>query len=58
VVVKDPEKPDNYLLRRLTAVEGYEMVSTDEKDEAFVLEKDQCWVVAENEKLKAKVKAA
>ena len=34
------------------------MVSTDEKDEAFVLEKDQCWVVTENEKLKAKVKAA
>ncbi|KAK7277558.1 hypothetical protein RJT34_22573 [Clitoria ternatea] len=54
VVVKDPEKQDNYLVRRLAAVEGYEMVSTDEKDEGFVLEKDQCWVVAENEKLKAK----
>ncbi|XP_061375309.1 mitochondrial ATP-independent inner membrane protease subunit 2-like [Gastrolobium bilobum] len=54
VVLKDPEKPDKYLVRRLTAVEGYEMISTDEKDEPFVLEKDQCWVVAENEKLKAK----
>ncbi|KAJ1417469.1 Peptidase S24/S26A/S26B/S26C [Sesbania bispinosa] len=54
VVVKDPEKPDNYLVRRLAAIEGYEMASTDEKDEPFVLEKDQCWIVAENEKLKAK----
>ncbi|KAG5112792.1 hypothetical protein JHK82_036061 [Glycine max] len=54
VVMKDPEKPDNYLLRRLTAIEGYEVVSTDEKDEPFILEKDQCWVEAENEKLNAK----
>jgi hypothetical protein len=55
VVLKNPEKPDDYLVRRLAATEGYEMASTDEKDESFVLEKDQCWVVAENEKLKAKV---
>jgi len=55
VLLKDPEKPDNYLVRRLTAIEGYEMVSTDENDESFTLEKDQCWVEAENEKLKAKV---
>ncbi|XP_057425297.1 mitochondrial ATP-independent inner membrane protease subunit 2-like [Lotus japonicus] len=54
VVLKDPWKPDNYLVRRLAAVEGYEMASTDEKDEPFVLEKDQCWVVAENEKFKPK----
>ncbi|KEH42520.1 putative peptidase S24/S26A/S26B/S26C, peptidase S24/S26, beta-ribbon domain-containing protein [Medicago truncatula] len=54
VVLKNPEKPDDYLVRRLAATEGYEMASTDEKDESFVLEKDQCWVVAENEKLKAK----
>lgn len=54
VVLKDPEKPDNYLVRRLAAIEGYEMVSTDEKDEPFILEKDECWVVAENEKMKAK----
>ncbi|GMP99394.1 hypothetical protein CsSME_00046876 [Camellia sinensis var. sinensis] len=43
VVVKDPVNTDNYLVRRLAAIEGYEMVSTDEKDEPFVLEKDQCW---------------
>ena len=32
------------------------MVSGDEK-ESFVLEKDQCWVVAENKEIKAKVQS-
>ena len=31
------------------------MASTDENDESFVLKKDQCWVVADNQKLKPKV---
>ncbi|XP_059660349.1 mitochondrial ATP-independent inner membrane protease subunit 2 [Cornus florida] len=48
VVLKNPENSDSYLVRRLAAIEGYEMVSNDEKDEAFVLEKDQCWVLADN----------
>ncbi|MBA0704413.1 hypothetical protein Golax_016671 [Gossypium laxum] len=54
IVMKDPDDSDNYLVRRLAATEGYEMVSKDEKDEPFVLEKDQCWVLADNEKLKPK----
>lgn len=54
VVVKDPEKSDDYLVRRLAAIEGYEMVSANEKEEPFVLEKDQCWVLADNENLKPK----
>ncbi|XP_038897309.1 mitochondrial inner membrane protease subunit 2-like [Benincasa hispida] len=54
VVVKEPEKPENYLVRRLAAVEGHEMLSTDENDEPFVLEKEQCWLLADNEKLKPK----
>ncbi|XP_052171287.1 uncharacterized protein LOC127787339 isoform X2 [Diospyros lotus] len=54
VVLKDPEKSDNYLVRRLAAIEGYEMVSTDEKDEPFVLEKNECWVLSDNENLKPK----
>ncbi|KAF9607868.1 hypothetical protein IFM89_003572 [Coptis chinensis] len=54
VLVKDPEKPDDYLVRRLAAIEGYEMVSSDEKDEPFVLEKDECWIVSDNEAVKAK----
>lgn len=55
MVLKDPIKSDDYLVRRLAAIEGYEMVSTDEKDEPFVLEKDQCWVLADNENVKPKV---
>ncbi|XP_062149595.1 mitochondrial ATP-independent inner membrane protease subunit 2-like isoform X2 [Alnus glutinosa] len=54
VVLKDPQKSDNYLVRRLAATEGYEMVSKDEKDEPFVLEKDECWVLADNENIKPK----
>ncbi|XP_039004018.1 uncharacterized protein LOC120130944 isoform X1 [Hibiscus syriacus] len=54
VVLKDPDNSENYLVRRLAATEGYEMVSKDEKEESFVLEKDQCWVLADNEKLKPK----
>ncbi|CAN1270462.1 Mitochondrial inner membrane protease subunit 1 [Linum perenne] len=54
VVLKDPSQEDGYLVRRLAAVEGYEMVSNDEKDEPFVLDREECWVVADNEKLKAK----
>ncbi|KAJ0960654.1 hypothetical protein J5N97_001443 [Dioscorea zingiberensis] len=42
VMLKDPENPDDYLVRRFAAIEGYEMASRDEKDEPFVLEKDQC----------------
>jgi len=52
--LKNPEKPDDYLVRRLAATGGYEMASTDEKEESFVLKKDQCWVVSDNKKLKPK----
>jgi hypothetical protein len=55
VLLQDPEKSDDLIIRRLAALEGYEMVSSDEKDEPFVLEKDQCWVLADNQALKPKV---
>ncbi|CAN8306143.1 unnamed protein product [Cochlearia groenlandica] len=54
VVLKDPKETNKYLVRRLAALEGCEMVSNDEKDKPFVLEKDQCWVVAENQEIKSK----
>lgn len=57
VVLKDPNETDKFLVRRLAALEGSEMVSTDVKEEPFVLEKDQCWVVAENKEIKAKVQS-
>ncbi|KAG2308675.1 hypothetical protein Bca52824_028423 [Brassica carinata] len=41
VVLKDPNNSDKCLVRRLAA------------EESFVLEKDQCWVVAENKEIKA-----
>lgn len=53
--MKDPEKSNNYLVRRLAAIEGYEMVSTDPTDEPFVLENGKCWVLADNKDLKPKV---
>nr|GEY98713.1 putative reverse transcriptase domain-containing protein [Tanacetum cinerariifolium] len=43
VVLKDPEQSYNYLVQRLAAIKGYKMVSKDEKEEPFILEKDQCW---------------
>lgn len=55
VVLKDPESPNDYLVRRLAATEGYEMVSKDEKEEPFILDKNECWVLADNEALKPKV---
>ncbi|XP_078160968.1 mitochondrial ATP-independent inner membrane protease subunit 2-like isoform X2 [Carex rostrata] len=53
VLVKDPEN-SNVIVRRLAATEGYEMVSSDEKEEPFVLDKDQCWVLSDNTSLKPK----
>lgn len=57
-MLKDPMNSDKYLVRRLAAIEGYEMASTDEKDEPFVLENNECWVLAEDKDLKPKVYAA
>ncbi|EYU17923.1 hypothetical protein ABFS82_14G205300 [Erythranthe guttata] len=54
VVLKDPTDTDKYLVRRLAAVEGYELASTDKDEEPFVLENNQCWVLADNEDLKPK----
>ena len=53
---EDTNNSDKDLVRRLAAVEGFEMVTGDEKEEPFGLDKDQCWVTAENQELKAKVK--
>lgn len=54
VLVKDPEN-SNVIVRRLAATEGYEMISSNEKEEPFVLDKDQCWVLSDNTSLKPKV---
>ncbi|WOL18063.1 hypothetical protein Cni_G26856 [Canna indica] len=54
VMLKNPTKTDDYFVRRVAALEGCEMVSSNDKDEPFILEKDQCWVLADNESLKPK----
>ncbi|KAG6512497.1 mitochondrial inner membrane protease subunit 1-like [Zingiber officinale] len=54
VMMKNPLKNDDYFFRRVAAIEGDEMVSNNEKEEPFTLKKDQCWVLADNESLKAK----
>ncbi|KAG6573502.1 Replication factor C subunit 2, partial [Cucurbita argyrosperma subsp. sororia] len=55
VVVKRSQRNQRTILSEdWLHVEGYEMLSTDEKDEPFILEKDECWLLAENEKLKPK----
>ncbi|EOA15716.1 hypothetical protein CARUB_v10006568mg, partial [Capsella rubella] len=48
VVLKDPNETNKYIVRRLAAIEGSEMVSSDEKDKLFVLEKDS------NQEMKSK----
>ncbi|CAL5020129.1 unnamed protein product [Urochloa decumbens] len=55
VVIKNPEDPSQLLIRRLAAVEGCEMVSTDEKDEPFILARNHCWVLADNQSLTPKM---
>ncbi|KAG2713618.1 hypothetical protein I3760_04G185500 [Carya illinoinensis] len=52
VVLRDPMKSYKYIVRRLAAIEGCAMCSKDEKEEPFVLEKNQCWVLSDNENLK------
>ncbi|KAF6150928.1 hypothetical protein GIB67_026849 [Kingdonia uniflora] len=54
VVVRDPDNQNNYLVRRLAAIEGYEMASKDEKEEPFLLEENECWLMSDNEVLKPK----
>jgi len=39
----------------LGAIGGCEMVSTDEKDEPFVLARDQCWRQLDNQSVSPKV---
>lgn len=48
VVLKDPLNPEQERVRRVAAIEGDKMVSTDETDIPFELEQGSCWVVCDN----------
>ncbi|KAK9724305.1 hypothetical protein RND81_05G062500 [Saponaria officinalis] len=54
VVLKDPMDSNNHIVRRLAAVGGYEMASTNEDDKPFVIEDGQCWVLSDNNSLQPK----
>lgn len=53
--LKDPDSTYNCSVRRLAAIEGHEMVSTNEEEEPLILERDQCRVLADDKKLNPKV---
>lgn len=53
VLVRSPLDPTRFLVRRLAALGGQEMLSTKEEDETFVIEDGQCWLLADNDNLKA-----
>lgn len=55
VLLKNPLESDKLIVRRLAALGGQQMVSTDEKDEPFFTDYDECWVLSDNNKLTAKV---
>ncbi|KAL9240762.1 hypothetical protein vseg_014945 [Gypsophila vaccaria] len=52
VVFKNPLDPDKHLVRRVAADGGYEMESTDDKDEPFILDEEEFWVLSDNKDLK------
>lgn len=58
VILKDPLHPDRELVRRVAALEGEEMESSDPDDEPFHLAPGTCWVLCDNEDLSPKVPEA
>lgn len=55
VMLKDPQNPKRELVRRVAALEGEEMESSDPDDEPFHLAPGTCWVLCDNEDLSPKV---
>ncbi|CAK9199579.1 unnamed protein product [Sphagnum troendelagicum] len=54
VMLKDPDDPERELVRRVAALEGDEMVSSNDDDEGFKLEPGTCWVLCDNEGISPK----
>lgn len=48
VLFKDPLDPEQERVRRVAALEGDQMVSTDANDLPFALDDGHCWVVSDN----------
>lgn len=54
VLLKDPSDSSVERVSRIAAVEGDEMVSINENDKPFELEKGECWVLCDNDTMKPK----
>lgn len=54
VLLKDPFDSNLERVSRIAAVEGDEMVSINENDKPFELEKGACWVLCDNDSIKPK----
>jgi len=54
VMLRDPQNPERELVRRVAALEGEEMESSDSGDEPFHLAPGTCWVLCDNENLSPK----
>jgi hypothetical protein len=54
-MLKDPQNPERELVRRVAALEGEEMESSDPDDQPFRLDRGTCWVLCDNEHLSPKV---
>ncbi|KAH9609554.1 hypothetical protein KSS87_007474 [Heliosperma pusillum] len=52
IVLKHPLDPKTHLVRRVVADGGYEMATTDEKDDPFILDDEEFWVLSDNKDLK------
>jgi hypothetical protein len=55
VLVRHPRDTKQSLLRRIAALEGDEMESSDPQDEPFRIEPNSCWVLADNQDKKPSV---
>ncbi|KAH9551749.1 hypothetical protein CY35_09G029000 [Sphagnum magellanicum] len=48
VMLEDPDNPQRELVRRVAALEGEEMLSSNDNEEGFKLQPGTCWVLCDN----------
>jgi len=55
VMLEDPDNPQRELVRRVAALEGEEMLSSNDNEEGFKLQPGTCWVLCDNGGISPKV---
>lgn len=53
VAFKTPQTQDSYMVRRVAALEGSELVTENLEDETLVVPDGHCWVLADNDAMRA-----